>query len=276
MDLNLKKDIIFFDIEATGLHVLRDRIVQLAMIKYFANGHEPEERNYLINPGVPISEEAMSVHGITPADIARKPTFQQLADEIFTFIGDADLAGYRSNQYDLPMLLEEFARCGIEFDTDGRNLVDVQRIFYKMEPRTLSAAHRYYCGTEMEDAHDALADVRATVAVLDGQLKMYADRDLKSDDGEVIERPIVPDPGALHDFVNDLRMVDATQRLRYDQDGVVVFNFGKYQGQPVAEVLAKDKQYYNWMLNKEFSQQVKKAIVKLVKEYQYNEQKSDN
>jgi len=267
MNLNLKKDIVFFDIEATGLHVLRDRIVQLAMIKYMANGEEPAERNYLINPGIPIGEEAMSVHGITPQDIARKPTFQQLADEIFEFIGDADLAGYRSNQYDLPMLMEEFARCGIDFEIDDRNLVDVQRIFYKMEPRTLSAAHRYYTGTEMEDAHDALADVRATIAVLNGQLEMYADRDLIVDDGEDIARPIVPEADKLHAFTNDLRMVDATQRLRYDHNGVIVFNFGKYQGQPAAEVLTKDRQYYNWMLNKEFSQQVKKTIKKLVKEH---------
>ena len=268
MNLNLKRDIVFFDIEATGLHVLRDRIVQLAMIKYFADDREPEERNYLINPGVPISEEAMAVHGITPSDIARKPTFQQLADEVYQFIGDSDLAGYRSNQYDLPMLMEEFARCGIDFETDKRRLVDVQRIFYKMEPRTLSAAHRYYCGNEMEDAHDALSDVRATIAVLNGQLEMYADRDLKVDDGEDIERPIVPDVEKLHEFTNDLRMVDATQRLRYDHNGVIVFNFGKYQGQPAAEVLTRDKQYYNWMLNKEFSQQVKKTIKRLVKEHQ--------
>ena len=132
MNLNLKKDIIFFDIEATGLNVLRDRIIQLAMIKYHADGRPHVEKDYLINPGIPISEEAMAVHGITPADVARKPVFAQIAEEIFTFIGDADLAGYRSNSYDVPMLLEELARCGLELELEGRNLIDVQRIFYKM------------------------------------------------------------------------------------------------------------------------------------------------
>ncbi len=272
MNLELTNDIVFLDIEATGLNVVRDRIVQLAMIKYHADGSEPSEREYLINPGVPISEEAMAVHGIKPSDVARKPTFPQLAQEIYDFIGKSDIGGYRSNQYDIPMLMEEFDRAGIEFRLDGRKLVDVQRIFYKMEPRTLEAAHRFYCGSEMEGAHDALNDVRATVAVLDGQLKMYRDRNFQQD-GEVISTPVKPDPAALHEFTNDLRMVDATQKMRYDQNGVAVFNFGKYMGKPVARTLVEDKQYYNWMLNKEFSAQVKQIIRKLVKEYQDEMQK---
>ncbi|MDX1407323.1 MAG: 3'-5' exonuclease, partial [Saprospiraceae bacterium] len=139
MKLKLKKDIIFIDIEATGLNVIRDRIVQLAMIKHFASDRPPEERNYLINPGRPISEEAMQVHGITPADVARKPVFSQLAEEIHAFIGDADFAGYHSNQFDIPILMEELARCGYELDLTHRRTIDVQRIFYKMEPRTLAA-----------------------------------------------------------------------------------------------------------------------------------------
>ena len=272
MNLNLKRDIVFLDIEATGLNVIRDRIVQLALIKYFADGRDAVEKEYLINPGIPISEEAIAVHGIQPADVARKPLFAQLADEIFVFLADADLAGYRSNQYDIPMLMEEFARCGKEFDLEGRNLIDVQRIFYKMEPRTLEAAHRFYTGSEMEGAHDALSDVRATVAVLDGQLSMYADRPFKTDKA-IIENPVSPQPEALHQFTNDLRTIDATQRMKYDQNGVVVFNFGKYMGKPVAKTLFEDKQYYNWILNKEFSSQVKQIVKKLVKEY--TEQKND-
>ena len=267
MNLNLKKDIIFFDIEATGLNVLRDRIIQLGMIKYFANGRPQVEKEYLINPGIPISEEAMAVHGITPTDVARKPVFAQLAEEIFEFVGDADLAGYRSNSYDVPMLLEELARCGFELDLDNRNLVDVQRIFYKMEPRTLAAAHRFYCGTEMEGAHDALSDVRATVAVLDGQLRMYKGKDLGEGEEKVVE-PVKPDADSLHKFTNDLRMVDATQRLRYDHNGEIVFNFGKYVGRNVARTLHEDKQYYNWILNKDFSYQVKQAVRRLYKEYE--------
>ena len=268
MDLNLTRDLIFFDIEATGLHVIRDRIIQLAMIKYSAKGKEPEERTYLINPGIPISEEAMNVHGITPKDVARKPLFNQVAQEIYDFIGDSDLAGYNSNRFDIPMLMEEFDRAGLEFNVDKRRLVDVQRIFYKMEPRTLSAALRFYCQQEMENAHDAMADVRATVAVFEGQLKMYKDQPYIDGDGNAIPNAVQPDIKALHDFTNDTRFVDATQKMRYDQNGNIVFAFGKYNGQPVADVFRKDKNYYNWILNKEFSSQVKQIARRIMRENQ--------
>lgn len=268
MDLNLTRDLIFFDIEATGLHVIRDRIIQLAMIKYSAKGKDPEERTYLINPGIPISEEAMNVHGITPKDVARKPLFNQVAQEIYDFIGDSDLAGYNSNRFDIPMLMEEFDRAGLEFNVDKRRLVDVQRIFYKMEPRTLSAALRFYCQQEMENAHDAMADVRATVAVFEGQLQMYKDQPYIDGDGNAIPNAVQPDIKALHDFTNDTRFVDATQKMRYDQNGNIVFAFGKYNGQPVADVFRKDKNYYNWILNKEFSSQVKQIARRIMRENQ--------
>ena len=161
MDFKLERDLIFFDLEATGLNVIRDRIIQIAMIKFFKDGREPEELSMLINPGIPISEEAMQVHGITPKDVANKPVFQQVADKIYEFIGNADLAGYNSNRFDIPMLMEEFARIGMEFDISRRRTIDVQRIFYKMEPRTLKAALKFYCEEDMEDAHDALADVKS-------------------------------------------------------------------------------------------------------------------
>ena len=268
MDLNLTRDLIFFDIEATGLHVIRDRIIQLAMIKYSAKGKDPEERTYLINPGIPISEEAMNVHGITPKDVARKPLFNQVAQEIYDFIGDSDLAGYNSNRFDIPMLMEEFDRAGLEFNVDKRRLVDVQRIFYKMEPRTLSAALRFYCQQEMENAHDAMADVRATVAVFEGQLQMYKDQPYIDGDGNAIPNAVQPDIKALHDFTNDTRFVDATQKMRYDQNGNIVFAFSKYNGQPVADVFRKDKNYYNWILNKEFSSQVKQIARRIMRENQ--------
>lgn len=268
MDLKLDRDLCFMDIEATGLNVIRDRILQIAIIKYFADGRPPEELSMLINPGIPISEEAMQVHGILPKDVANKPTFQQVAKRIYDFIGNADLAGYNSNRFDVPMLMEEFARVGIEFDIDRRRSIDVQRIFYKMEPRTLKAALKFYRDQDMEDAHDALADVRATVDVFMGQLERYQGVDYVDEDGQVQPAPVRNEVQALHDFTNDNRFIDATQRLRYDGNGVVVFNFGKYNGQPVAETLVRDKQYYNWMLNKEFSTQVKQLIKKLVKEYE--------
>ena len=222
----------------------------------------------LINPGIPISEESMSIHGITPDDVRNKPSFHQIAKELFDFIGNADLSGYNSNRFDIPILMEEFARAGFDFDIEKRKLIDVQRLFYKMEPRTLKAAHKYYVGESFENAHNALADVKATINVLKGQLKMYENQDFIDNDGNITNKPVVNDIDALHEFTNDLNIVDVTQRLKYDSDGVIVFNFGKHIGKPVAETLSRDKQYYNWILNKEFSQQVKKIVKKLVKEYE--------
>jgi DNA polymerase-3 subunit epsilon len=238
------------------------------MVKYLKKGGEPQELSMLINPGIPISEEAMEVHGITPKDVANKPTFQQVAEEIYNFIGNADLAGYNSNRFDIPMLMEEFDRVGIEFSIDSRRTIDVQRIFYKMEPRNLKAAVRFYCNKEMENAHDALADVYATIDVFKGQLEKYRGVDYEDDDGNITPTPVTNDMQVVHDFTNDLRYVDATQKMKYDVDGTIVFSFGKYNGKPVGETLSKDKQYFNWILNKEFSSQVKQIVKRLVREYE--------
>lgn len=267
MTFNLDKDLIFFDLEATGLNVMRDRIIQIALIKYPKGGGEPIEFEMLINPSMIITEEAMKVHGITPQDVANKPTFPQVAQKIYDFIGNADLAGYNSNRFDVPMLMEEFDRAGIDFDVSKRRLLDMSRIFYKMEPRTLAAAVKFYTGKRMENAHDALADVQATIDVFKGQLKMYAGQDHEDGDGNITENPVRNDMQAIHEFTNDLRHVDVTQRLKYDLNGVIVFNFGKYAEQPVAEVLHRDKNYYNWIMTKEFSVQVKRMVEKLYKEH---------
>ncbi|MCB0525180.1 MAG: 3'-5' exonuclease [Saprospiraceae bacterium] len=265
MTINLTRDLVFFDLETTGLNVIRDRIVQIAMVKLHKKDGKTEEYTALVNPGIPISEESMSIHGITPKDIARKPTFKDLAEEIWDFIGDADLAGYNSNRFDVPMLMEEFARVGLELDISNRRLIDVQRIFYKMEPRTLKAAYRLYCQKELEDAHDALADVHATLEVFKGQLTTYEGKDLIDEDGEVIPAPVKNDIQALHDFTNDLNFLDATQKLKVQHDGTVVFNFGKYAGQPVMDVLRKEKHYGQWIMDKEFSSQVKQIIKGMMK-----------
>lgn len=274
MKFNLTRDLCFFDLESTGLNVIRDRILQIAIIKYFAKGREPEKLSMLINPGIPISDEAMRVHGITPKDVANKPTFPQVAQKIFDFIGNADLAGYNSNRFDVPMLQEEFARAGIDFDIDNRRMIDVQRIFYKMEPRNLKAALRFYCEQDLENAHDALSDVEATIAVFEGQLKRYEGQDYEDDDGKVFQSPIRNDMQAIFEFTKDEKVLDITQRLRLTPEGEVVFNFGKYVGRPVAQTLVEDKQYYHWILNKEFSVQVKKLVKKLVQEYE--QQQRDN
>ena len=270
MDLqfNLSKDIVFFDIESTGLNVIRDRIVQIALIKYFADGREPQELEMLINPGIPISQEAMDVHGITPDKLKNKPSFRDVAQQLYDFIGDADLSGYNSDRFDVPMLMEEFSRVGLILDMSIRKSIDVQKVFYKMEPRTLKAALKLFCGRTLEDAHDALADVRATVDVLKGQIIRYKDVDYVDGDGFVTKAPIKNDMNAIHEFTHDNRLIDVTQKLKYDHKGQIVFNFGKYMGQPAAEALVRDKQYYHWILDKEFSTQVKELVKKLVKDYE--------
>lgn len=273
MKLQLTNDLCFFDLEATGLHVIRDRIIQIGILKYRPDDSEPEELNLMVNPGIPISKESTLVHGIRDEDVADKPLFSEVAQQVFEFIGNADLAGYNCLSYDVPMLLEELHRAGIDMDMDYRKVIDVQRIFYKMEPRNLAAAYRYYCGKNLTDAHEAMADVRATAEVLAGQLNMYRGVDLKTDDGEVIPEPVRNDVDALHEFTNDSTLIDATRRLKYNHKGEVVFNFGKYIGKAVAPVLAADKQYLNWILQKDFSFQVKSIVQKLVKEYEA-EQKS--
>ncbi|MEO7176758.1 MAG: 3'-5' exonuclease, partial [Saprospiraceae bacterium] len=259
---NLDRDLCFFDLESTGLNILRDRIVQIAIIKYFADGREPEELYELVNPGIPISDEAMAVHGITAAAVANKPGFDILGPKILAFIGNSDLSGYNSNRFDIPMLMEEFARIGIDFEIDNRRLIDVQRVFYKMEPRTLKAAYRFYCQEELVDAHDALEDVRATVKVLQGQIAKYEGQDLVGEEGEIVPAPIRNDIQVLHDFTNDLRTPDATQKLRYEPDGTIVFNFGKYVGKTIGQVQEAEASYLQWILQKEFSTQLKQIIRK--------------
>ena len=266
LQLNLDRDLVFFDVETTGLNVVRDRILQIALVKHFKNGQAPAELSMLINPGIPISEESMMIHGITPKDLANKPTFRQVAQKIWDFIGNADLAGYNSNRFDVPMLMEEFARVGMEFDISKRRLIDAQRIFYKMEPRTLKAAYRLYCQKELEDAHDALADVRATVAVFQGQIQAYEGKDLLDEEGNIVPAPIKNNMQAIHEFTNDLHFIDATQKLRVQPDGTVVFNFGKYVGESVKTVLTRERHYAGWIIEKEFSSQVKQYIKQVLKE----------
>ena len=270
LQFNLTRDLVFFDVETTGLNVIRDRILQIALIKYPKNNAEPQELTMLINPGVPISEESMAIHGFTPKDLANKPTFAQVSKQLYDFIGNADLAGYNAARFDIPMLMEEFDRVGLEFEINSRRIIDVQRIFYKMEPRTLKAALRFYCQKELTDAHDALADVRATIDVFKGQLQFYEGKNLIDEHANEIIEPIKNDMQVLHDFTNDLKTVDATQKLKYDINGNIVFNFGKYVNQVVIDVLLKDKQYYHWILDKEFSAQVKQTVKNLMKEYEKN------
>ncbi len=264
MNLVLNKNLVFFDVETTGLNVIRDRIIQIGIIRINHKDYSRDTYYQLINPGpVFISEEAALVHGISNEMVRNKPVFSKLAQEIFDFIGDADLGGYNSNRFDVPILMEEFARAGLNFSMEKRRTIDVQQIFYKMEPRTLKAAYRFYCNSELQDAHDALADVQATIDVFESQLDYYEGKDMVDDDGNIVTNPVVRDLDELHKFTTNLNTLDATQRLKYNADGVVVFNFGKFLNQPVEEVFIKEKGYYSWMMSMEFSQQVKEIITKI-------------
>ncbi len=267
VQFQLSKDIVFFDIESTGLNIVKDRIIQIALIKYTKDSLFPEEKEYLLNPGVPISEEAHAVHGISVDMVRNKPSFSQIAEELFAWIGSADLSGYNSDRFDIPMLMEEFARAGFDFNLDNRNTIDVQKIFYKMEPRTLKAALKFYCGKDLEGAHDALADVRATVDVLKGQLVKYDDEPYIDGDGMKHPPPIQNDMKKLSEFTFTSTSIDVTNRLKYNSKGVPVFNFGKYSGRPILEVFRTEPNYYKWIMDKEFSVQVKKFLTDLVKQH---------
>ena len=252
MKLKLERPIIFFDLETTGLTIGKDHIVELCYIRLEPNGNERAE-TLRFNPGVPISKEASEVNGITDKDVKDCPTFAEKAPELAKVFEGCDLAGYNSNRFDVPMLVEEFALCGIDIHVMEKKLVDVQNIFHKMEQRTLVAAYRFYCGKELENAHSALADTRATLEVLEAQLDRYPE--LKND---------VP---FLADFSQIFRGVDLACRFVYDENNVEIVNFGKYKGQAVKDVLKKDPNFRHWMLQGEFTMNTKQTIERLALKY---------
>lgn len=260
MKLNLEKPIVFFDLETTGLNIGKDKIIEICMIKVNVDGTE-EEKTLRINPGVPLPKEITALTGITDEDLADKPQFVDVAGEIIEFIDNADLAGYNSNKFDIPLLVEEFLRVGIDFSVLGRNMVDVQNIFHKMESRTLSAAYRFYCKKDL-DAHHAANDTRATLDILKAQLDMYNDTEYKEKDGSV-SKPIVNDMKKLAAFSKANNWVDLAGHIYLNDNCVECFNFGKYKGQSVAEVFQKEPSYYAWMMNADFPLNTKQVITKI-------------
>lgn len=248
MNLNLKNPIVFFDLETTGTNINSDRIVEICYLKVYPNGNE-SAKTMRINPGMHIPEEASAVHGIHDEDVVGCPTFKEVARSIANEIEGCDLAGFNSNRFDIPLLAEEFLRAGVDIDLARRKFVDVQVIFHKMEQRTLSAAYKFYCGKNLEDAHTAEADTRATYEVLMAQLDRYPD--LKND------------IAFLADYSSFNKNVDFAGRMVYDDKGVEVFNFGKYKGQPVVEVLKRDPGYYSWILNSDFTLNTKAMLTKI-------------
>ena len=267
MKLNLQKDLVFFDLETTGVSTSQDRIIQIGLIKYFADGREPLERKRLINPEMTISEEAIAIHGITNEMVKNEPTFKQVAKALIDLIGDADLCGFNSNRFDVPMLVEEFYKAGVEFDMTDRKSIDVWKIFQKMEPRNLKAAYRFYCGKELEGAHDALNDVRATAEVLMAQLDRYKGVDSEESDGTIIEEPIKNDMNVLHDFTNFPGQMDYSSRFLRNDDGIVIFNFGKYQNQSVIDVIESNPSYYDWFMKAEFTIDSKKTLERIMEKH---------
>lgn len=261
MKLNLKRPLAFFDLETTGVNLANDRIVEISILKVFPDGSE-ESKTHRVNPEMPIPPESTFFHGIYDEDVKDAPTYRQVAAEIAEFFGDADLAGYNSNKFDIPMLMEEFLRAGVDFSLEGRHFVDVQNIFHQMEQRTLKAAYRFYCDKNLDNAHSAEADVLATYEVLKAQLERYEGKEWENRAGEV-SQPVVNDVEALHKFTNLSQPVDFAGRLVYNEEGQETFNFGKHKGLPVEEVFEREPSYYSWMMNGDFPLYTKKCLEKI-------------
>ncbi len=242
MRLNLKRPLIFFDLETTGTSITADRIVEISYIKVYPEGNE-ESETIRVNPGMPIPPASTAVHHITDADVADAPRFADIASHLYEKFNDSDIAGYNSNKFDVPLLIEEFGRANINFHVSGRKFIDVQNIFHKMEQRTLVAAYRFYCGKELTDAHSALADTRATYEVLLGQLERY----------DTLEN----DVDKLAEFSRSGRGLDLAARIVLDDNDVPVFNFGKHKGRPVEDVFRKERSFYSWMMQGDFPKNTK-------------------
>jgi DNA polymerase-3 subunit epsilon len=248
MQLNLKRPLVVFDLETTGISISTDRIVEIACIKVHVNGEE-ELKVMKINPVIPIPPESTAIHGISDADVADAPTFSQVAKELGEFMKGCDFAGFNSNKFDFPLLVEEFLRAGIDFDVENRRFIDAQRIYHTMEPRNLSAAYKFYCNKTIENAHHAEDDTKATLEVLKAQINHY--QELQND----IE--------FLHQFSGQTKNVDLAGRMVYNKDGKEVFNFGKHRNKLVEEVLETDRGYYQWILDGDFSLDTKRRLTQI-------------
>ncbi len=248
MALQLSRPIAFIDLETTGVNLATDRIIEIAIVKILTDKTK-SVKHFIINPGMPIPQASSEIHGFTDAHVKDAPTFKTLANEIKQFIDNADLSGYNSNKFDIPLLMEEFLRAGIDFDMTNRKLVDVQTIFHMMERRNLSAAYKFYCEKELIDAHSAEADATATWEILESQLSRYPHL------GETVE--------TILQFTGEDEIVDFARRFVMDK-GVEVFNFGKHKGRSVAEVLRTERQYYDWMMKGDFPLHTKKKLTEIL------------
>lgn len=246
MELKLSKPLCFFDLETTGTQIAKDRIVEISILKIYPNGNK-ESKTWLVNPECPIPAEASAIHGITDEKVVGEPTFKQLSSQIWQMIKDADLAGFNSNHFDIPLLAEEMLRSGLDFDLKNTRCVDTKVIFHKMEERTLSAAYKFYCNKNLEDAHSAKADTEATYEVLKAQLDRYPN---------VLQNDIKH----LAEFSHHKKFVDFAGFIAYDENDREFFTFGKYKNKLVEEVLESDPGYYGWILNADFPLYTKKVL----------------
>lgn len=248
MKLQLTRPIAFIDLETTGLNISTEKIVEIAIVKILPDGTKQVKRK-LINPQIPIPAASSELHGITDEMVKDAPTFKQAANEIKQFIENCDLAGYNSNRFDIPMLIEEFLRSGLEFTVDGKKLLDVQKVFHMMEQRTLSAAYKFYCNKNLENAHGAEVDAAATWEVLEAQLERYPQI------GTTVE--------SIVKFTGEDDIVDFARRF-IKEKGVEVFNFGKHKGKPVTQVLKEEPQYYDWMMKGDFAMNTKQKLTEIL------------
>ena len=248
MQLNLRNPLVFFDLETTGINIVKDRIVEISCVKVYPNGKE-EVWTKRVNPGMPIPPESTAIHGITDEDVKDCPTFKEIAKNLAAHIEGCDLAGFNSNRFDIPMLAEEFIRAEVDIDLNRRKFVDVQTIFHKMEQRTLSAAYKFYCGKSLENAHTAEADTMATYEVLKAQLDRYPE--LKND------------ITFLSNYSSFSKNVDFAGRMVYNEKGEEIINFGKYKGRLVTDVLKNDPSYYAWIMNSDFPLNTKKKLTEI-------------
>lgn len=245
MELLLQKPLAVIDLETTGVDFAKDRIIEIAVLKIMPDGNLHEKQT-LINPGIPIPPKSTETHGITDEQVKNAPSFRQIAKAFFLFLDDCDLAGFNSTRFDIPVLAEEFLRCGVRFGLENRRFIDVQRIFHLLEPRNLTAAYKFYCKKELENAHSAMADVKATYEVLKAQLDVY-------------EMHLKNDVSFLHEFAKEGDYVDLGRRMYYEEN-VIKFNFGKHKGKVVQEIFHSEPSYYDWLRNADFPLEFKEKI----------------
>ena len=267
--LQLKRPLVFFDLETTGTKVGVDRIVEMALVKLMPDGtvvKKPEEpgreHRILVNPEMPIPVESSVIHGVYDEDVKDAPTFERIAPGLLKWLHGCDLGGFNSNRFDVPMLAEEFLRVGIDFGLEGRNLIDVQNVFHRMEQRTLRAAFKFYCDKELEGAYEALPDTLATVEVFLAQLERYKDHTVLDSRGDTVG-PVPSDMEELGAFCKMRNNADLMGRLVYDDEGEVLFQFGKHTGKKVKDVLAKDPGYFGWMMQGDFPRYTKRILQKV-------------